>query len=101
MGGGVCRGGRAWAGLLCGTMVGLLLVTGLGIGGMTSCGVSQRRRQIGVRRALGATRGDILRYVQTENVLIVSGGIAMGMLLAYGLNQGLMQQYELDRTSDV
>src|SRR3546814_2713942 len=85
------------AGLLVGTIVALLLVTALGIVGLTSFWVSQRRRQIGVRRALGATRGDILRYFQTENFLIVSVGIAMGMLLAYGLNQGLMQQYELAR----
>ncbi|MFC3714654.1 ABC transporter permease [Luteimonas soli] len=91
------RSDRAMAGLLVGTIVALLLVTALGIVGLTSFWVSQRRRQIGVRRALGATRGDILRYFQTENFLIVSAGIVMGMLLAYGLNQGLMQQYELAR----
>src|SRR3546814_11843736 len=82
------------AGLLVGTIGALLLVTALGIVGLTSVWVSQRRRQIGVRRALGATRGDILRYFQTEHFLIVSVGIAMGMLLAYGLNQGLLQPYE-------
>src|SRR3546814_9346877 len=85
------------AGLLVGTIVALLLVTALGIVGLTSFWVSQRRRQIGVRRALGATRRDILRYFQTENFIIVSVGLAMGMLPAYGLNQGLMQQYELAR----
>src|SRR3546814_16609456 len=83
------------AGLLVGTIVALLLVTALGIVGLTSFWVSQRRRQIGVRRALGATRGDILRYFQTENFLIVSVGIVMGLLLAYGLNQGLMQHSEI------
>ena len=91
------RKDRAMAGLLVGVIVALLLVTALGIVGLTSFWVSQRRRQIGVRRALGATRGDILRYFQTENFLIVSAGIVMGMLLAYGLNQGLMQRYELAR----
>jgi putative ABC transport system permease protein len=91
------RRDRAMAGLLVGVIVALLLVTALGIVGLTSFWVSQRRRQIGVRRALGATRGDILRYFQTENFLIVSGGIVMGMLLAYGLNQGLMLRNELPR----
>ena len=91
------RQDRAMAGLLVGVIVALLLVTALGIVGLTSFWVSQRRRQIGVRRALGATRGDILRYFQAENFLIVSAGIVMGMLLAYGLNQGLMSAYELPR----
>ncbi|MBW8824581.1 MAG: FtsX-like permease family protein, partial [Xanthomonadales bacterium] len=52
---------------------------------------------IGVRRALGATRGDILRYFQTENFLIVTGGVILGMTLAFGINQMLMAQYELPR----
>jgi putative ABC transport system permease protein len=59
--------------------------------------VAQRRKQIGVRRALGATRRDILRYFQTENFLIVSIGVMLGMALAYGLNIWLMLSYELPR----
>jgi putative ABC transport system permease protein len=59
--------------------------------------VQQRRRQIGIRRALGATRANILQYFQIENFLIVSGGIALGMAGAYGLNLGLMHWYELPR----
>jgi putative ABC transport system permease protein len=77
--------------------VALLIVTALGIVGLSSFWVSRRRKQIGVRRALGATRGDILRYFHTENFLIVSGGIALGMLLAYGINLFLMTHYELPR----
>lgn len=75
----------------------LLAVTAFGIVGLASFWVQQRGKQIGVRRALGATRGDILRYFQSENFLIVSGGIVLGMLLAYGLNQFLMAKYELPR----
>jgi len=74
-----------------------LLVTALGIVGLTSFWVSQRRRQIGVRRALGATRGNILRYFQTENFLIVTLGIVLGMALAFALNVVLMKFYELPR----
>ncbi|KZC41951.1 MULTISPECIES: ABC transporter permease [Rhodanobacter] len=88
---------RAMAGILVGVIVALLIVTALGIAGLASFWVAQRRRTIGVRRALGATRGDILRYFQTENFLIVTGGIVLGMLLAFALNLVLMQHYELPR----
>lgn len=88
---------RAMAGLLLGVIAALLGVTALGIVGLASFWVAQRRKQIGVRRALGATRGDILRYFQTENFLIVTFGIVLGMVLAYGLNLLLMQHYELPR----
>ncbi|TAL74026.1 MAG: FtsX-like permease family protein [Rhodanobacter sp.] len=88
---------RAMAGILVGVIVALLTVTALGIVGLASFWVGQRRRTIGVRRALGATRGDILRYFQTENFLIVSFGIMLGMVLAYGINLFLMMHYELPR----
>ena len=88
---------RAMAGILLGVIVALLLVTALGIVGLTSFWVTQRNKQIGIRRAIGATRGEILRYFQTENFIIVSFGIALGMLLAYALNLILMHFYELPR----
>jgi putative ABC transport system permease protein len=88
---------RAMAGMLVGVITALLLVTALGIVGLASFWVGQRRRQIGIRRAVGATRGDILRYFQTENFLIVTFGIVLGMLLAYALNLLLMAHYELPR----
>jgi putative ABC transport system permease protein len=88
---------RAMAGILAGVIVALLGVTAFGIVGLASFWVAQRRKQIGVRRALGATRGDILRYFQTENFLIVTFGIALGMVLTYGINLMLMQHYELPR----
>jgi putative ABC transport system permease protein len=88
---------RAMAGLLAGVCVALLVVTALGIVGLGSFWVAQRRRTIGVRRALGATRRNILRYFQTENFLLATIGIALGMLLAYGINLFLMLHYELPR----
>jgi putative ABC transport system permease protein len=91
------RQDKAMAGMLVGIIVGMLMVTALGIVGLASFWVQQRRRQIGIRRAIGATRGDILRYFQTENFLIVSGGIAVGMVLAFFLNVMLMQRYEMPR----
>jgi putative ABC transport system permease protein len=91
------QGDRAMTGLLFGVIVALLLVTGLGIVGLASFWVAQRRRTIGVRRALGATRTDILRYFQTENFLLATIGIVLGMVLAYGINLLLMRHYELPR----
>ena len=88
---------RAMAGILVGVVVALLIVTALGIVGLASFWVQQRRRMIGVRRALGATRADILHYFQTENFLLATIGIALGMLLAYGINLFLMLHYELPR----
>ena len=48
-------------------------------------------------RSTGATRGQILRYFQTENFIIVTVGVVLGMMLAYGINQWLMGKYELPR----
>jgi putative ABC transport system permease protein len=78
-------------------IVSLLLVTALGIVGLASFWVQQRTRQIGVRRALGATKAQISSYFQTENFILASAGIALGMLLAFSLNQLLMVKYELPR----
>jgi putative ABC transport system permease protein len=73
----------------------LLLVTASGIVGIASLWVTQRRKQIGVRRALGARRVDILRYFLTENFMITSVGVVSGVLLAIGLNQLLVSHLEM------
>jgi len=91
------RGERALAWLLVSVTVFLLGVTASGIVGMASLWVNLRRKQIGVRRALGATRGDIVRYFLTENLLITSAGIAVGVLAAWGLNGVLMSELSVPR----
>ena len=88
---------RSMAWMLVVVIAALMLVTALGIVGLASFWVQQRTKQIGVRRALGATRGQILRYFQAENFLLASAGIVLGMLMAYGINQLLMAKYELPR----
>jgi len=88
------RGMALLLGMICAV---LLAATVGGIVGLSSFWVSQRQKQIGIRRAIGATRGDILRYYHTENFLIVSFGIVLGMLLALALNLTLMKYYELPR----
>jgi len=82
--------------LLC-VSVALLLVTGFGIVGLTSHWVAQRRRQIGIRRALGATRGDIMRYFQTENLLIAAVGALIGIGFAVALNLWVVREFEMPR----
>jgi putative ABC transport system permease protein len=77
----------------------LLCVTAAGIVGLTSFWVGQRRKQIGIRRALGATRNDILRYFQTENLMIAGAGVVLGAVLAVGLNLWMMKQFSMDRMS--
>lgn len=89
--------GLAW--MMGGICLVLLVVTAAGIVGLTSFWVGQRRRQIGIRRALGATRNDIIVYFLTENVLISASGLAGGLLLAFGLNQWMMAEFETARLS--
>ena len=79
--------------------VALLLITALGIVGLASFWVTQRRKQIGVRRALGATRSAILAYFMTENFLISLGGVMLGVILSFGLNLWLVSNYEMHRMS--
>ncbi len=88
---------RAMAGILATVIVALLLTTALGIYGLASFWVQQRTRQIGVRRALGARRIDILRYFQTENALLVLAGVVLGCAAALGISVWLMAHYEMPR----
>ena len=64
----------------------LLVVTSLGIVGLTAFSVTQRTRQIGTRRALGATKGDIVRYFLVENWIITGIGLLLGTAMTFGLN---------------
>jgi putative ABC transport system permease protein len=73
-----------------GVMALLVLVTALGIVGLTSFSVAERRRQIGTRRALGADRIAIVRHFLLENWMVTSFGVVLGVALAYGLNFGLV-----------
>ena len=65
--------------------VALLLVTGIGIYGLSSFWVRQRYTQIGIRRALGARRRDVVSHFLLENLMICTAagvlGVASGALL--------------------
>ncbi len=73
----------------------LTAITGLGIVGLASFSVSRRTRQIGTRRALGATKAAILRYFMTENFLISMIGVLVGGALAVGLNLWMVSEFSL------
>ncbi|MEP7044102.1 MAG: FtsX-like permease family protein [Dokdonella sp.] len=88
---------RAMAIILGAVIIALLTITALGIVGMASFWVAQRTKQIGTRRALGATRFDILRYFQTENFIITTLGLLVGGLLTYALSLWLMHAYQSPR----
>lgn len=88
---------KMMAGLLIAVTCFLLLITASGIVGMASLWVNQRRKQIGVRRALGARQRDILRYFLVENLLISSAGILAGLVMALLLNDFLVRELSVPR----
>jgi putative ABC transport system permease protein len=68
----------------------LIFITALGILGITSLAVSERTKQIGTRRALGATKGDILKHFLAENWIVTTIGLILGVIATYGLNYALV-----------
>lgn len=74
----------------------LTIITALGIVGLASFNVSRRTRQIGIRRALGATKPAIVRYFMVENFIVSSIGLAFGGLLAVALNIAMVEAFALE-----
>lgn len=73
----------------------LTLITAFGIVGLAMFSINRRKRQIGTRRALGATQLQVMRYFMLENLLITSLGVLIGVAAAIGLNIWLVSQFEL------
>jgi putative ABC transport system permease protein len=69
----------------------LMIATAGGIIGMTTLWVDARRRALGMRRALGARRRDILGLILAENFFIVLLGIVCGFGIAFAANISLLQ----------
>lgn len=70
---------------VCG-LVGLALAA-IGIFGIMSYAVTQRTREIGIRRALGAQNGDVLRLVMRSGVTIAITGLSLGLLASFAVTR--------------
>src|SRR6185503_6914841 len=66
-----------------------LLIAGLGIHGLLTFTVSMRERELGIRRALGAEAGGIVRLVMREGVILAAAGIAAGVVFGYVAARGM------------
>jgi ABC-type antimicrobial peptide transport system permease subunit len=69
--------------------VGALLLTMVGLYGIVSFAVASRTREIGVRVALGASRGNIARLVIGQGSKLIAIGVAVGLVIAVGLSHAL------------
>jgi putative ABC transport system permease protein len=91
------RGDSSMIKILTFTIILLITITSLGIVGLASFSVNRRTRQIGTRRALGASKLAILRYFMTENFLISLLGVFIGAALTVGLNIVMIEAFSLTR----
>jgi putative ABC transport system permease protein len=88
----------AW---LLGIFAGVALsLSAIGIYGLVSFSVAQRRQEIGTRMALGASRGDILRMVVRQGVTLLAVGLALGIAGALAVARSLASLLYGVRPSD-
>jgi len=80
----VVRSGAAMVSLFGGLALVLAVV---GLYGVVAYGVARRTREIGIRTALGARRGAVLRMILREGLVMTLAGAAPGMLLAFGIGR--------------
>ena len=72
-------------------MIGLFgyVLAGVGLAGVTAYAVQQRRREIGIRMALGARAGNVLGLVMKEGAVLVGIGVVIGLAGAWAGSRGL------------
>lgn len=86
--------------VLLGAFAGLaLLLAAIGIFGVLSYVMAQRTRELGIRLALGAQRGDLIRLVARETTPMVATGVVVGLIAALGLTRFVRTMlYEIQPT---
>src|SRR6185436_1908532 len=72
--------------------LGMLLAV-IGLFGAISYSVSERRKELGIRVALGARAGQLLSMVLRETLRTTGVGIAIGVLLGVGVTAGLRSEF--------
>ena len=84
----------AMATILFVVIVTLVFITSMGIVGLAVFGINRRRKQIGTRRALGATQFEILRHFMIENFFISTVGVTLGAVFTIGFSIILSSLFE-------
>jgi len=64
-----------------------LLLAAIGIYGLLAYAVGQRRRELGIRLALGASRGDVMSHVVGDGIRLATAGIGLGVLIALAVTR--------------
>jgi len=89
----------AWVAMLIGGIA--LLLTVIGVYGVLSYLVAQRRREIGIRMALGATVDAIVRLVLRRSLRLAAVGVPVGLLLAVAVSRIMAGQLPIVNTFDI
>jgi hypothetical protein len=89
---------RIAAGAVAGLSALALLLAVIGLFGAISYSVSERKRELGIRVALGARAAQLLQMVLRQTLFIVGIGVSIGILLGVGITMALQSQFYAIRT---